>query len=305
MNRPSIVLSLVLVLLCTLGTACDVAPAPASPPVTTATSTPSRGNANGVAIRVSSASNKFTPGASAILNLTFEPVIQSVTRRSDGSILAVSQQLWPNAPVAEMKYCIAPNTPCTPEDTWMPFVTKMQAEVAVNWVGERDLWVVAQFRDASGGAIPGIDENQGAGPQARANTRLLGIIDERTPDAAQAPSVQTLIAKTRVAFPVKGSVEIAGGKCCVGGKVGTKVDIPVKFDAQSPAGQVTEMRVSNQCPREGEGLTATWEPFTAQKTYNTTTAINFVGWYIAVQYRDARGNLSPVYCDDISVEGSP
>ena len=30
-----------------------------------------------------------------------------------------------------------------------------------------------------------------------------------------------------------------------------------------------------------------------------------VGWYIAVQYRDASGNLSPVYCDDISVEGSP
>jgi hypothetical protein len=31
--------------------------------------------------------------------------------------------------------------------------------------------------------------------------------------------------------------------------------------------------------------------------------INWTGFYVSVQYRDAEGNLSPVVCDDISIEG--
>ena len=37
----------------------------------------------------------------------------------------------------------------------------------------------------------------------------------------------------------------------------------------------------------------------------TTLALNWVGFYQRVQYRDALGNLSSVYCDDISLEGNP
>jgi hypothetical protein len=33
--------------------------------------------------------------------------------------------------------------------------------------------------------------------------------------------------------------------------------------------------------------------------------VNWTGFYVSVQYRDADGNLSPVYDDDVSVEGQP
>jgi len=50
---------------------------------------------------------------------------------------------------------------------------------------------------------------------------------------------------------------------------------------------------------------ADWEPFAASKTYPVPVVINWTGFYICVQYQDEHGNLSPVYGDDISVEGMP
>jgi hypothetical protein len=50
---------------------------------------------------------------------------------------------------------------------------------------------------------------------------------------------------------------------------------------------------------------AVWEPFTTTRTFSVPVAINWAGFYVAAQYQDEKGNLSPVYCDDISVEGMP
>ena len=50
---------------------------------------------------------------------------------------------------------------------------------------------------------------------------------------------------------------------------------------------------------------ATWEPFTSTRTFSVPAAINWTGFYIAAQFQDDKGNLSPVYCDEISVEGMP
>ena len=80
----------------------------------------------------------------------------------------------------------------------------------------------------------------------------------------------------------------------------------VTFSAWSSQGAVTEMRVSHfmGCQKDAATLDAPWEPYVTEKTYPASLGLNWIGWYINVQYRDAAGNLSPVYCDDISLEGS-
>lgn len=107
--------------------------------------------------------------------------------------------------------------------------------------------------------------------------------------------------------PVYGSVVIEGGKCCVGGIAGETIEIGVAFEASSPLGDVTEMRVrlgSFQFT-EDDMAHAEWEEFVPYKTYSIQLAINWVGFYVTVQYRDELGNLSSIYRDDISVEGHP
>lgn len=46
-------------------------------------------------------------------------------------------------------------------------------------------------------------------------------------------------------------------------------------------------------------------PFALARTFPIEIAINWVGHYVSVQYMDENGNVSPVYHDDISVEGHP
>jgi hypothetical protein len=67
------------------------------------------------------------------------------------------------------------------------------------------------------------------------------------------------------------------------------------------------MRIGHQsCTTPIDLSTVAWEPFAAFKNFSYTIfAINWVGYYVDVQYRDAAGNISPVYCDDISIEGMP
>ncbi|HKY84706.1 MAG TPA: CARDB domain-containing protein [Anaerolineales bacterium] len=107
--------------------------------------------------------------------------------------------------------------------------------------------------------------------------------------------------------PVQGAVLIEDGKCCIGGIAGQPLPIRVAFEASSPAGPVTQMRVRVGLRRftEGELAESDWEAFQASKTYSFTPPINWVGFYVSVQFRDASGRLSPVVYDDISVEGMP
>jgi hypothetical protein len=124
---------------------------------------------------------------------------------------------------------------------------------------------------------------------------------EVTPAGPQTPFTDT-------GAPVSGTVLIEEGRCCVGGVAGSEIQIGVAFQAASSYGNVNEMRVlatGGGCRREQEMGAAIWEPFSALKTYPFNLPINWVGFYVSVQYRDTSGNISPVICDDISVEGSP
>ncbi len=107
--------------------------------------------------------------------------------------------------------------------------------------------------------------------------------------------------------PVYGSVVIEGGQCCVGGIAGETIEIGVAFEAKSPLAEVTEMRVriGGLHFTEDEMAFADWENFLPFKTFSVQVALNWVGFYVTVQYRDELGNLSLVYYDDISIEGHP
>jgi len=108
--------------------------------------------------------------------------------------------------------------------------------------------------------------------------------------------------------PVQGSVEIEGGICCAGGYAGQTITLTVEYTATSPFAQVTEMRTDfrwGRCLSESEINQVEWEPFILEREYPVLVVINWVGHYATVQYRDALGYISPIYCDDIAVEGFP
>ena len=108
--------------------------------------------------------------------------------------------------------------------------------------------------------------------------------------------------------PVTGTVIIEDGRCCAGGIAGETIELSVRFEASSPFGEVTHMRVHfGSGPQDVGEIPAetTWEPFEESRTFSTRVALNWVGLFIGVQYRDSAGNLSPVVWDDISIEGMP
>jgi hypothetical protein len=126
--------------------------------------------------------------------------------------------------------------------------------------------------------------------------------------SSPSPPLQTAIAETQAAFPISGGVEFEEGICCVGGIAGEIIEIEAAFWTENPHGEVTEMRISREpwaCHIERSLEVAAWEPYTPRKALLTLVAINWQGSYLRVQYRDAMGNLSPIYCDDISIEGMP
>jgi hypothetical protein len=107
---------------------------------------------------------------------------------------------------------------------------------------------------------------------------------------------------------LRGSVLLQGGACCLGGVVGAEIMLRKDFTAESPFGPVIEMRRKEGgfCFSEAEMADAAWQPFTDSVTEPfVIRALNWAGHYLSVQYRDNLGNLSPVFCDDISVEGMP
>ena len=132
---------------------------------------------------------------------------------------------------------------------------------------------------------------------------IISYLATRIPPRIETPEHPTLTPYR----PLYGSVLIEGGRCCVGGIAGDIIEIEVAFEASSPLADVTEMRVrlGSFHFTEEDMAYAEWEEFVPYKTYSIQVALNWVGFYITVQYRDELGNLSPIYRDDISVEGHP
>jgi hypothetical protein len=122
-----------------------------------------------------------------------------------------------------------------------------------------------------------------------------------------APLITPVSSMPTPSRPVLGSVVIEGGRCCAGGVAGETIYVTVDFEAMSPFAEVTEMkvRVGGLQFDEEQMAEVTWEPLVASKSYPVYVAINWTGFHVTVQYKDAQGNLSVVYSDDISIEGHP
>ena len=108
--------------------------------------------------------------------------------------------------------------------------------------------------------------------------------------------------------PVIGSVVLNGGACCLSGAAGEVVELEAAFEATSPLGEeVTELRARlGTAPfSEDEFGDDEWGAFVETIGYAIEPAENWSRYYVSVQFRDAAGNLSTVYHDEIAVEGSP
>ena len=105
--------------------------------------------------------------------------------------------------------------------------------------------------------------------------------------------------------PVVGEVVIEDGRCCVGGNAGELLTISIGMEASSPLAEVTEMRlVFGSQPLDEETLTEVpWEPFAQEKEVAIEVPLNWTTGNASVQFRDAEGNLSIIYYDEIAVEG--
>jgi hypothetical protein len=108
-------------------------------------------------------------------------------------------------------------------------------------------------------------------------------------------------------LPVLGGVELEEGRCCAGGVAGETITVTADFTATSPLADVTEMRLHtgsiaadmmrmNNIP---------WEPFVEEQALSVQVALNWTSFLVTVQYRDAEGHVSPLYTDDIAIEGEP
>jgi len=106
-------------------------------------------------------------------------------------------------------------------------------------------------------------------------------------------------------LPITGSVLLEEGRCCVMGLVGNTVEVQAAFAATSPFAEVSEMRVlARATPANLEDFADVgWEQFQPSKTFLAVAAMNWLGFYVSVQYRDSLGHLSPVFVDDVSIEG--
>ncbi len=284
----------------------------ASAPRSTPTSAPDQPiSMIGVALHQSGSAStrpEVEAGAMITIVLDFRPSIVTVARDADGKVLYTSWQPWENHTVKEMRVCFSIQSPCQPEGSWEPYVNSSTFDLPVDWLGPQDVHAAVQFRDAQEKTIPAGDTS--TAQPVELYQAVLSIISRANPSVAVetlSPAVQTAQAATQTAFPVTGSVLLQDGRCCAGGKAGSNIELTASFQAESLAGTVTEMRVQSGgvCLRDEKELDVPWEPFASTKTFTTRLATNWVGYYVNIQYRDSKGNLSPVYCDDISLEGNP
>src|SRR3972149_11128734 len=138
--------------------------------------------------------------------------------------------------------------------------------------------------------------------QIAQHLEYISYLATREPPSQPSPAVRPLPTPF-----VAGSLFINDGKCCIGSVAGQPILIPVLFQAASPAAEVTDMRAraGSVSLSESQLSETEWEPFSPAKEFIYIAPINWSGFYVTVQFRDALGNLSPVYSSEISVEGIP
>lgn len=126
-----------------------------------------------------------------------------------------------------------------------------------------------------------------------------------TTAAPQQPGI-TVTPSPTIPTTVSGSVEIEDGICCAGGQAGETIQLRVAFGAASSQGEVVEMRYATAYIQADEERLSeeAWVPYQPEMSFSTQLAVNWVGWWISVQYRDDQGTVSPIYYDDISLEGN-
>jgi hypothetical protein len=244
-----------------------------------------------------------------------------ITQKSDGSVESVSTA-WTDFTVSEMQYCFSFDEPCMLSEAWAPFTlspdsvylggsAQQKYSFTVDWVGPRILYAVAQFRNANKDPVLAFASTFASNKPVvtgQISMQIEGVWNEATPVLDQPGPVQTAIAATKAAFPVTGSVVLNGGASATGGIAGETIQVQAAFTGTSPYGAVTQMRAkqTGTCRTDQIQMDdAQWEPFTTARSFPVALAINWIGFYVAAQYRDEKGNLSQVYCDDISVEGMP
>lgn len=165
--------------------------------------------------------------------------------------------------------------------------------IAVSWDDEHDSWEALATANSD------------------LATRIAGneaIISHLATAMPRAPRIERFPGYTPTPYgPVQGFVIVEGGRCCVVGVFGDVIHVAVDFRASSQVGQVIEMRVRvGSVPTTvREMAQVEWEPFARHRRFPVVVPSNWVGFYVSVQFRDSRGNMSPVYTDDISVEGMP
>jgi len=305
-----IILSLLTLAACApAGTIPEPPPSPTPGAAAASTATPAATSTPQKVVEVSlsdtsgsSARVEVPAGDTAHLRLSLEPALLTI---SPGM---VSEQRWEDAALKELRVCFALDAACSLDSLpWAPYQAVTETSYPVDWLGPRPVWVALEVRDADGNTVPAyVRYSNAVTAQAQASLEITGVVDASLPPEKQPVFVQTAIAATQAAFPLSGSVKIQGSPCCVGGVAGSTVNAHVEFAAQGANTRVTEMRVSQgSCDKGAASLDAPWEPFAASKDYKVGVIINWTTFTIAVQYRDAAGNLSPVYCDSIGVEGSP
>jgi hypothetical protein len=243
-------------------------------------------------------------GGEATLIISFRPQKDVTAVTSSGTRTKYSTDWSPNT-ASEMRYCRGKGRTCVLPDRWVPFATRQQLSIPIDWVGMIEYGVTAQFRDSAGKLVPaGVDSREVASHWVS----ITGTVDERTPIAAQPLPVQTIIAQSRRAFPVVGSIHVGEGHP-IGGKAGSVAMVVVGFQASSPWAEVSEMRIKQdaigRCLTPDEMSGVDWEPFVEERRFPVPVALNWSTFKLHVQYRDARGNVSMIYCGDVALEGSP
>jgi hypothetical protein len=266
-------------------------------------------------VHTSGGRQQTSPGRQFMLKLTVNPVM--ARQVTIGTSRMLQSMAWNPHEIAEMRTCITTRQPIGPSptwtpdtcdlpETWEPYVASRDVAIDVNWIGPGEITVLAQFRRADGTVVQAMDSVYKPVESARSQSYADSVIDPNVPVESLPPAVQSLVNAQRAAFPVQGSVKIKGSPCCIGSTT-SSTSANVTFAATSPSGEVTEMRLGGGGCNTGtlENVRGAWEPFATQRDVPVSVTLGWSTYNMAVQYRDAAGNLSIVACDSIGVEGMP